>query len=85
MNTLPIIAGFTDYLTNERHFSPYAARRDGADLRQYTEFIADEAGLEASDAAELQAGNIVSDQARPAGTPRPPSRRPLRPTPSRRW
>ncbi|MGH7132243.1 MAG: tyrosine recombinase XerC [Phycisphaerales bacterium] len=42
MNTLPVIAGFIDYLTNERHFSAYTARCYGADLRQYVEFVAGE-------------------------------------------
>lgn len=49
---LPIIAGFTDYLTNERHFSHYTARCYGADLRQYVEFLAGEANLEVVDANE---------------------------------
>ena len=34
MTTLPIIAGFTSYLMDERHFSHYTARCYGADLRQ---------------------------------------------------
>ncbi len=40
--TLPIIADFLGYLTDERHFSPYTARCYGADLRQYCEFLLDE-------------------------------------------
>jgi len=42
MNTLPLITMFLDYLTDERHFSPYTARCYGADLRQYTEYLVDE-------------------------------------------
>ena len=72
MTTLPIIAGFTDYLTNERHFSHYTARCYGADLRQYTEFIADEAGLEPNEAAENQAWNLASNQGTPGGNAETP-------------
>lgn len=72
MTTLPIIAGFTDYLTNERHFSHYTARCYGADLRQYTDFIADEAGLEPNDGAETQAWNIASNQGTPGGNAETP-------------
>ncbi len=49
---LPIIAGFTDYLTNERHFSHYTARCYGADLRQYVEFLSGESNIEVIDANE---------------------------------
>lgn len=41
---LPIVGGFLSYLTDERHFSPYTARCYGADLRQYTDFLASERG-----------------------------------------
>lgn len=44
MSTLPIVTMFLDYLTDERHFSPYTARCYGADLRQYTEYLVDELG-----------------------------------------
>jgi integrase/recombinase XerC len=39
-NTLPVVAAFLGYLTDERHFSPYTARCYGADLRQFVEWIA---------------------------------------------
>jgi integrase/recombinase XerC len=55
MNTLPIIAGFTSYLMDERHFSHYTARCYGADLRQYLEFIEAESGITPTDAKEQAA------------------------------
>jgi integrase/recombinase XerC len=42
MSTIPIVSSFLEYLTDERHFSPYTARCYGADLRQYTEYLCDE-------------------------------------------
>ena len=36
----PLTQRFLDYLTHERHFSPYTARCYGADLRQYVEYLA---------------------------------------------
>ncbi len=36
----PIVQKFVDYLRYERHFSPYTARCYGADLRQFSEFLA---------------------------------------------
>ena len=53
--TLPMIDAFSEYLTDERRFSPYTARCYGADLRQYTDFIAQQFGIEQNDAAELEA------------------------------
>ena len=41
--TLPIVKAFQSYLTDERHFSPYTAKCYGADLRQFVEFLCDEA------------------------------------------
>ncbi len=55
MTQLPIIAGFAEYLMNERHFSHYTARCYGADLRQYIEYLTDESGAEVNDAAEKAA------------------------------
>ena len=44
------VALFVDYLRHERHFSPYTARCYGADLRQYSEFLADQTpGTEPTD------------------------------------
>ncbi len=39
---LPVVDGFLNYLSNERHFSAYTARCYGADLRQLVDFIAQE-------------------------------------------
>ena len=36
----PVVQKFVDYLRYERHFSPYTARCYGADLRQFSEFLA---------------------------------------------
>ncbi len=46
MTSLPITESFGAYLTDERHFSPYTARCYGADLRQFIEYLCDEAGRE---------------------------------------
>ncbi len=40
---LPIVKAFQSYLTDERHFSPYTAKCYGADLRQFVEFLCEEA------------------------------------------
>ncbi len=40
MSSLPITEAFTQYLADERHFSPYTARCYGADLRQFIEYLA---------------------------------------------
>jgi len=42
---LPVVEKFLSYLTDERHFSPYTSRCYGLDLRQYTDFVAADAGL----------------------------------------
>ena len=55
MTTLPIIAGFTSYLMDERHFSHYTARCYGADLRQYIEFLSEEGNIEMKEAHEQTA------------------------------
>lgn len=52
---LPIVGGFIDYLTNERHFSMYTARCYAADLRQLVDFLSSQSGLDPSDPAENQA------------------------------
>ncbi|MCC5822966.1 MAG: tyrosine recombinase XerC [Phycisphaerales bacterium] len=52
MSTLPITESFGSYLTEERHFSPYTARCYGADLRQFIEYLCDEAGVEIDRAQE---------------------------------
>lgn len=58
--TLPIIAAFTGYLMDERHFSHYTARCYGADLRQYVEYLAEEGGIEISDSDEKNVYDTVS-------------------------
>lgn len=58
--SLPLIAAFTAYLMDERHFSHYTARCYGADLRQYVEFISDESGLEHNESAEKLAFDKLS-------------------------
>lgn len=67
MTTLPIIAGFTSYLMDERHFSHYTARCYGADLRQYIEFLCEEHGIEMKDQAEQAAYARLSGTAQPNG------------------
>ena len=49
---LPIVQSFLDYLTDERHFSPYTARCYGADLRQFVEQLTASLGIEIDEAAE---------------------------------
>jgi integrase/recombinase XerC len=50
--TLPIVQNFLSYLVDERHFSPYTSRCYGLDLRQFTEFLVEETGIEINMAAE---------------------------------
>lgn len=50
--TLPIVQNFLDYLVDERHFSPYTSRCYGLDLRQFTEFLVEETGIEINIAGE---------------------------------
>ncbi len=73
MNTLPIIAGFTSYLMDERHFSHYTARCYGADLRQYVEFLCDEHNLSENEAAEQTAFDKLNAAAGSAGAILPAS------------
>ncbi len=64
-SSLPLVDRFLNYLTDERHFSPYTARCYGADLRQYVEFLIDELNIRADHAAEanaveqVRAGNLA--------------------------
>lgn len=55
MSTLPIVQAFLGYLTDERHFSPYTARCYGADLRQYSERVAERSSLKVDDKSETTA------------------------------
>ena len=54
-SSLPLIDRFLNYLTDERHFSPYTARCYGADLRQYVEFLSDDLNIRIDQAAETNA------------------------------
>jgi len=55
MSTLPIVAAFQSYLTNERHFSPYTAKCYGADLSQFIAYLADEFDIAPSEQQEAAA------------------------------
>jgi integrase/recombinase XerC len=55
MFILPVIAGFINYLTNERHFSAYTARCYGADLRQFVDHLVAKHALSPDEAAEQRA------------------------------
>lgn len=52
---LPLVGGFIEYLTNERHFSGYTARCYGADLRQFVEYLGEQGGMDPADAGEVTA------------------------------
>lgn len=53
--TIPLIADFLSYLTDERHFSPYTARCYGADLRQHVEYLVEELGIRVNQEQEARA------------------------------
>lgn len=55
--TYPIVKGFLDYLTDERHFSHYTSRCYGVDLRQFIAHVSDEFNLEYEATRELAAWN----------------------------
>ncbi len=55
MTTIPITQQFSEYLTQERHFSPYTARCYGADLRQFIEYLCEDTGISIDQAAEQHA------------------------------
>jgi integrase/recombinase XerC len=61
MTTLPITQNFASYLTDERHFSPYTARCYGADLRQFIEYLVDDAGFPIDQANEELAFKARTD------------------------
>lgn len=63
MSTLPMTEAFQKYLADERHFSPYTARCYGADLRQYLEFLLQEANLSLDTNRELEWFNRRQQQA----------------------
>ncbi|MEM9083920.1 MAG: site-specific integrase, partial [Planctomycetota bacterium] len=63
---LPIIQSFLDYLTDERHFSPYTARCYGADLRQFVEQLTSSFGINIDKDKELAVYQKARDAAGPA-------------------
>jgi integrase/recombinase XerC len=69
MTVLPVIAGFINYLSNERHFSAYTARCYGADLRQFVEFTTEQLGVTLSEPAEnaVYEQRLADSAARSAG------------------
>jgi len=67
MTTLPITQSFSEYLTDERHFSPYTARCYGADLRQFIEYLCEDTGVAIDQASEELAFKSRTAQASVAG------------------
>ncbi|MGV6813995.1 MAG: tyrosine recombinase XerC [Phycisphaerales bacterium] len=76
MTTIPLTQSFAQYLTDERHFSPYTARCYGADLRQFIEYLVDDMGIELDQNAEglafksrsVQPGEVAGQIDRPTIT-----------------
>ncbi|MGP1347784.1 MAG: tyrosine recombinase XerC [Phycisphaerales bacterium] len=69
MNTLPIVHGFLEYLTDERHFSPYTARCYGADMRQFIEFLQQSRGIADDEPTEQRAYEArLNGRAAPEGS-----------------
>ena len=58
--TLPLIQQFLNYLTDERHFSPYTGRCYGLDLRQFVEFIEQRTGIKVDQDKERRAMDTKS-------------------------
>jgi len=63
---LPVIDGFLNYLSHERHFSSYTARCYGADLRQLVDWMASKQGTP----IDVQAEKSAYEQraSKPVGT-----------------
>ncbi|MCE9592326.1 MAG: tyrosine recombinase [Planctomycetes bacterium] len=59
MNGRNLIEQFIHYLRFERHFSQYTARCYGADLRQYSEFLGNDATAAAASPAAAQEANAA--------------------------
>jgi integrase/recombinase XerC len=55
MSNLSVIQAFLTYLDGERHFSAYTSRCYGADLRQFSDWVAQSTGLKTTDAVENKA------------------------------
>ena len=58
----PCVAAFLDYLKLERHFSDYTVRSYGADLAQFTQFIAGDIGLSYGGQARRDDPTPVNDR-----------------------
>ena len=67
MTTIPMTQSFAEYLTDERHFSPYTARCYGADLRQFIEYLCEDTGVAIDQASEELAFKSRTSQASVAG------------------
>jgi len=52
---LPVVEGFLHYLIDERHFSPYTSRCYGVDLRQFSDYLAEELNIDATRVQENDA------------------------------
>lgn len=65
MLKVPLVEQFLEYLTSERHFSPFTTRCYGVDLRQFSEFLAADSGID-FDQAKSPAQNTEQT---PFGTP----------------
>ena len=63
MSSLPLTRAFADYLTDERHFSPYTARCYGADLRQFIEHLTSAHSIELEEDREQRAYEIRCQKA----------------------
>ena len=63
--TLPIIQNFLEYLVDERHFSPYTSRCYGLDLRQFSEFLIEDLGIEIN--IDSEANALASSEAGTGG------------------
>jgi integrase/recombinase XerC len=65
---LPVVDGFLNYLSNERHFSGYTARCYGADLRQLVDWVAQQQGTPIDTPAEKAAFDQRAAKAGGSGT-----------------
>jgi integrase/recombinase XerC len=71
MTTLQITEAFTNYLADERHFSPYTARCYGADLRQFIEWVQKQTGVTEFDVPKEKAAFDRPIDKAIAGKPHP--------------
>jgi len=74
MANLQIVESFLNYLLHERHFSAYTAKCYGADLRQYSDYLADEFDINVNVEQEgraLQAARMNGSNASPGAAAAP--------------